>query len=180
MPPFDLIVACDPKRVIGRQGRLPWRLPKDMAWLNARTAGRACLVGRKTYEAWPSLGLQERLPIVISRNLTRLPARPGTPALLAASPEQALEYGAQSGREIMVCGGVSVFESLLPRCRRLYLTRVGRCFEGDTYFPDWTVLRWRLLEAREEQDGEVPLRFEILEREGVSINLRERAGTETA
>ena len=38
-------------------------------------------------------------------------------------------------RDIYICGGAQLYVEALPRCTDLYLTRVKRVVEGDTFFP---------------------------------------------
>ncbi len=76
---FSLIVAMSRTGVIGRQGGLPWRLPRDLKQFRHLTLGKPIIMGRKTYE---SLGrpLPERTNIVLTRQADfpggGLPGRP--------------------------------------------------------------------------------------------------------
>ena len=56
--------------------------------------------------------------------------------------ETALEACANHA-EVMVMGGASLYEELLPRAARIYLTRVEAEVDGDTWFP---AVRHRRLE----------------------------------
>ena len=38
-------------RVIGDQGKIPWRLPEDFRWFKHKTMGATLIMGRKTREA---------------------------------------------------------------------------------------------------------------------------------
>src|SRR5690242_17907171 len=64
---LSLIAAMSSNRVIGRENRLPWRLPEDLKRFRQLTSGCPVIMGRKTFE---SIGkpLPDRLNIVISRN----------------------------------------------------------------------------------------------------------------
>ena len=56
-----------PRRVIGRDGGLPWHLPADLAFFKKTTTGHPIVMGRKTYE---SIGrpLPNRRNIVLTRD----------------------------------------------------------------------------------------------------------------
>jgi len=127
----SFVVAMSRDLVIGRDGALPWRLPRDLKHFRKLTWGKPIVMGRKTYE---SLGraLPGRLNIVLSRG-----AFPHVAEVRAArSVEDAMEHARAVGAdEVMVIGGGQVYEAFRPLCSRIHLTRVEGDFQGDTYFP---------------------------------------------
>ena len=50
---LNLIVACAENRVIGRDRRLPWRIPEDLQFFHDQTAGQTVVLGRVCFETWP-------------------------------------------------------------------------------------------------------------------------------
>ncbi|MDG3002740.1 dihydrofolate reductase [Paludisphaera mucosa] len=151
----SLVVATTRDRVIGYEGHLPWRLPRDLKLFRRLTMGKPIIMGRKTYE---SLGraLPGRTNIVLSRG--SLPHPPEVQ--VARSVEEALELARLTGSdEAAVIGGGQVYEAFLPLCSTIHLTLVEGAFEGDTYFPfDLTGSSgWRLEhEERWEADASNP------------------------
>ena len=65
---LHLQVACAENRVIGREGRLPWRIPEDLQFFHDQTAGQTVVLGRVCFETWPRELLDGRQPVVITRN----------------------------------------------------------------------------------------------------------------
>lgn len=65
MPQFILIAAMADNRIIGKDGKLPWNNPEDLANFKRLTTGGTIVMGRKTYE---SIGrpLPNRRNIVLS------------------------------------------------------------------------------------------------------------------
>lgn len=65
MPQFILIAAMADNRIIGKDGKLPWNNPEDLANFKRLTMGGTIVMGRKTYE---SIGrpLPNRRNIVLS------------------------------------------------------------------------------------------------------------------
>jgi dihydrofolate reductase len=51
---IQLVVARARNGVIGRDGRLPWHLPADLARFKRLTLGTAMIMGRKTFESLPA------------------------------------------------------------------------------------------------------------------------------
>ncbi|MBI5381606.1 MAG: dihydrofolate reductase [Opitutae bacterium] len=158
--PLNLVVACAENRVMGRAGRLPWRIPEDLAWFHEHTRGQTVVLGRICYETWPRVDLDGRQPIV----LTSRPeiARPGT--RVAHSVPEALAIAETLPGEILVCGGQRIFEETLPLATRLYLTLVHAEVPGDVYFPEWRHLPWREISRRESRDASYRYTFFVLER----------------
>ena len=70
VPIVSLLVAVAANGVIGRDNRIPWHLPEDLAYFKRLTLGHPVVMGRKTYESiLASLGkpLPGRTNIVVTR-----------------------------------------------------------------------------------------------------------------
>lgn len=82
---ITIIVAMTPRRVIGKDGRIPWHLPEDLRHFKQTTTGHAIIMGRKTFE---SIGrpLPNRRNFVITRDPNRVQT-----VLRAAAPGSAGE-----------------------------------------------------------------------------------------
>ncbi len=159
---LHLIVACAENRVIGRGGRLPWRIPEDFALFERTTAGQVCVLGRVCFEAWPRATLDGRRPVVVTRNssLTRDRVRVG------ASLAGALALSETLPGESFVCGGQRIYEETLSLARpmRLHLTLVHAEVPGDTFVPEWRQLAWREITRRESADANFRYTFFTLEK----------------
>lgn len=148
-------------RVIGRENRLPWRLPADLRRFKSVTMGKPVIMGRKTYE---SIGkpLPGRSNIVVTRD----PDYRAPGCQVVHSLEQALEAGAGHA-EVMVIGGAELYRQALGRAQRMYLTLVRAEVEGDTLFPDIEPQQWRELEReshRADEKNQYDYDFVILQR----------------
>jgi len=134
---ISLIAAMAENHVIGRNNQLPWRLPADLKRFKALTMGKPIVMGRKT---WESLGrpLPGRTNIVITRDI----GYQAEGCVVVHSIDQALEVAAGSD-EVMVIGGEKLYQQVLDRADRLYLTLVKSDVEGDTWFPEFDLTQWR-------------------------------------
>ena len=151
-----LIAALARNHAIGFRGKLPWHLPSDLAHFQQTTLGRPVLMGRKTYE---SIGrpLPGRENIVVSRD----PAFDAAGCRVAGSLEKGLALAAPAER-VLVIGGASLYEQLLPRADRLYLTFVDAEIEGDAFFPKLDFTRFELVsETLHARDDRHPFAFRI-------------------
>ncbi len=143
---FDIVVATDLSRGIGKGGTLPWKLSGDLKYFRELTTkvqspGRrnAVVMGRKTWESIPEKfrPLRDRVNVVLTRDRNYdLPEG----VLRAASIDEALST--ENGLSIESCfviGGGEVYANALqhPSCKLIYLTQVRETFDCDTYFPSY-------------------------------------------
>jgi dihydrofolate reductase len=154
--------------VIGRDGKLPWRLKTDLANFRAVTMGKPVIMGRKTWESLPKKPLVGRTNIVLSRDGSFEPK--GAVVCeefieaVAIGREQAEEDGA---REVCVIGGASLFELALAKAGRIYLTDIDADIEGDVILPPIDESRWTEVSATAYpagEDDEYPFTIRVLER----------------
>lgn len=136
MTKLSFIAAMDRNRLIGNNNQLPWHLPADFAHFKAITMGKPVLMGRKTYE---SIGkpLPGRQNIV----LTHSPDLRIEGIDVVNSIDSALAIVAEEN-EIMVIGGSTIYQMLLPQADCMYLTFVDAEFEGDAWFPPFDESQW--------------------------------------
>ena len=144
-PQISLIAAMAENRVIGRENRLPWRLPADLQHFKALTLGKPIIMGRKTWESLPGL-LPQRPHIVVTHD----PQYRAEGCTVVNSIEAALE-AAGDVPEVMIVGGAAFYEQMLSRANRLYLTLVHAQVEGDAFFPDYDETAWH--EGSRERHG---------------------------
>lgn len=161
-PRISLVAAMAQNRGIGRDNRLPWRLPADLRHFRRLTTGGVVIMGRKTFE---SLGrpLPERRSIIISGN----PGfRPPAPCLVVDSWASALA-AARTSVEVFVIGGASLYAQTIGLADRMYLTLIHTNVEADAYFPEFTSdTWWESSRADHPADGEnvYPYSFLTLDR----------------
>ena len=160
---ISLIVAMDRNRLIGNNNQLPWHLPADLAHFKQVTMGKPIIMGRKTYE---SIGrpLPGRTNIV----LTRDQGYQADGIVLSGSLKKAIDRAASEGaEEVMIIGGSNIYEQALDLSGRLYLTLVDAEFEGDAWFPEIDMEKWREFSSEAHSADEknpVDYRFMIFEK----------------
>ncbi len=161
---MTIVVARARNGVIGRDNRLPWRLPEDLAHFKATTMGRALIMGRRTFE---SIGraLPGRRTIVVTRDAAWSHAgceRAGSLAeavALAAAPGPDPAIGTD---EAMVVGGAQIYREAMPLADRIVLTEIDEDFDGDARFPAPDPVAWE--ESRRRQEvSKSGLRYSIVE-----------------
>jgi dihydrofolate reductase len=160
---ISLIAAMARNRVIGRDNRLPWRLPPDLKRFKELTMGHTLLLGRKTFE---SIGrpLPGRTMLVVSRQTGYSPDG----VQVAHSVEEALDRAREAGEsELFVAGGAEIYRQTLPVADRLHLTRIEEDFSGDVCFPEYDESQWTLVDREDHgPTEEIPFAwsFEVWDR----------------
>jgi dihydrofolate reductase len=138
-PLYRLIVATNQDNIIGitdpngRQ-RIPWTNKIDMMRFREKTMGSILIMGRKTFESLPVRPLPGRMHIVITRTPSKYDEKFSDNDAVFFSRLEKLEETIKSilndgencvnGKPIFVCGGEEIYRELLPRCDKLYITRI--------------------------------------------------------
>jgi dihydrofolate reductase len=147
------VAAVAENGVIGREGRLPWRLKSEVAHFRRCTMGKPVIMGRKTYL---SIGkpLAGRTNIVMSRDpgftAPGAIATGSLEAALAVARGDALRRGVG---EIVVIGGSDLYRQTLPAADRLVITRVPLQAQGDATFPVIDPHIWKEMSRSEHPAG---------------------------
>ena len=153
-----MVVAIGDDGAIGKDGKVPWRIPEDLKHFKSVTMGHAIIMGRKT---WDEVGrpLPGRRNLVVSR-------QPGL-ALEGAEVFATLDAAIAAARthrrrSPTIIGGSTIYEAAMPLATRIHLTEVHRDVEADTFFPPFDRSVWREVERRRaETEG---VEFVTLER----------------
>lgn len=122
---MKLITIVDENWGVGFQGKQPFVIPNDRKRFRLYTMGNKLICGRRTYDVMGPLGGRE-LYVLTSGEIE--PAE-GVHAVhwLSDLPR---------GSDVMVIGGGSLFEQLLPECTLAYITKVLHTAECDSYCPN--------------------------------------------
>ena len=136
---MNAIVGVDKFWAIGKNGQLLIRSEYDLAHFKEMTVGNVIIYGRKTLETFRDC---KPLPNRTNIILTRDPNFAVEGAIIVHDLDELdvklAEIQAEQPRvQIFVCGGASIYEQLLPRCKYAYVTHFDAAIEGaDAFFPN--------------------------------------------
>lgn len=125
---ISMIVAVGKNGVIGKDNKLPWKLPADLAYFKKVTWGSTVIMGRKTFE---SIG--KPLPGRDNVILTRDPDYRQEGCRVVHSASGAVQLA--EGKEAFIIGGAAVYTEFIPYAEKLYITYIDQEFDGDAFFP---------------------------------------------
>ena len=142
-----LVAYTKNKRVIGAQGKIPWKLSSERNRFKEICKNKYVIMGRKSFEE-----IGKPLPyctlVIVSherifKNLKTCP-----------SLDAAIEFcKAQGQEEILVAGGATIYEQALPYADKIYATEIDADFDGDTFFPALDDSWHGTVEETHEEDG---------------------------
>ncbi len=136
-PVISMIVAMAKNRLIGQDNQMPWHLPDDLKYFKAQTLNKPIIMGRKTFESIGAKPLPKRRNIVITRDKQFQ----ADGVEIFHDLKHALN-ALQTCDEIMIIGGAQIYQQMLDKAHRLYITEVAIELEGDAYFPQWNQQVW--------------------------------------
>ncbi len=136
---ISMIVAMGDNNAIGKGNDLLWHLPDDFKHFKSVTMGKPILMGRKTYQ---SIGkpLPGRENIVVTGDV--MFAVEGV--TVVGSIDAALQASKQYD-EVMIIGGASFYQQMLPMTDKLYVTHVHHSFDADAFFPEIALNEWHVV-----------------------------------
>ena len=144
-----LVAYTKNKRVIGAQGKIPWKLSSERNRFKAICSGKYVIMGRKSYdEIGHPLSYCEL--VIVSGDPSRAS---GTPRF-CNSLEDAINYCKSKGQEeILIAGGGTIYEQALPYADKIYATEIDADFEGDVFFPELGYEWSGTVEETHEENG---------------------------
>ena len=128
---ISIIVAVAKGGAIGKEGKMPWKIPGEQRQFKDLTTGHVVIMGRTSYE---EIGhpLPERTNIVVSK--TKVFS--GENLYTVKSLKEAIERAGQE--EIFIAGGAEIFQEALPFADKIYMTYVDmEVPDADRFFPDF-------------------------------------------
>ncbi|MDZ7741271.1 MAG: dihydrofolate reductase [Bacteroidota bacterium] len=149
MKKISIIVAIAANNAIGKDNQLLWHISNDLKRFKRITQGHPVIMGKKTFESLPKAPLPNRINIVI----TDVPGETFEGCTTVYSIEEALEH-CNKQEESFIIGGGSIYKQFMPHANKLYITRVNRNFEADTFFPEVDKNEWKLIEQEDVKDDQ--------------------------
>ena len=125
---------------------------KPFKWLSVNLApltGGFVIVDNPKLRASNGQPLKNRTNIVLTSN----PDYKVKDAVIVHSKEELLKTLEQYDSEnIYIIGGESIYRMMLPYCDTVFVTKIDRAFQADTFFPNLDEMEeWQMTEEGEEQ-----------------------------
>lgn len=160
---MNLIVAVTRDYAIGKDNKLLFHLPADLAYFKEKTLGKVVIMGEKTYLSLPKRPLPKRINIVLSDNLNFV-AKDAT--VVHTLKDLFLEIKKYDSEDVFVCGGASIYNLLMDYCSTAYITKVDAILPADTFIHKVEDHGFRLKSASTPQtENGLTFSFQVFEKE---------------
>ena len=159
---LSIIVAiAASNNAIGKDNSLLWHISEDLKRFKEITSGHKILMGRKTFESLPGI-LPNREHIILTRDKNF--NVDSDKVTIINNIEDAIKYYKDSNEEIFIIGGGEIYKEFLPLANKLYLTKVYKDFDADTFFPQINLDEWKVIHTSETKiDEKSGLNFEFID-----------------
>lgn len=157
---INIIVCKNNFDYIGKDNKMLYHIPKDLAFFKRKTVNHVIIMGRKTFESLPGL-LPNREHWVITRDTSFNKARSFN------SIDDVLE-AIDPNVDYYIIGGGEIYKQFMPYADCLYITEVDDFKVGDVRFPSIDLTKWSLSVSRTDVDekSNLTLRFKKYLRKG--------------
>lgn len=157
---INMIVCKNNFDYIGKDNKMLYHIPKDLAFFKRKTVNHVIIMGRKTFESLPGL-LPNREHWVITRDTSFNKARSFN------SIDDVLE-AIDPNVDYYIIGGGEIYKQFIPYADCLYITEVDDFKVGDVRFPPIDMTKWSLSVLRTDIDekSNLTLRFKKYLRKG--------------
>ena len=152
-----MIVCVDSNNGISSKGKIPWHVSEDMKHFRCLTDGGIVVMGRKTFE---TIGkpLMNRDNFILSRSgitfyNTLYSEKYPNGYSMTIHGQQFSDDLIKSiprlvDKTVWVIGGKQIYDSLLPLCNEIHLTRLDQSYGCDLFLdnlPSWNIIHESML-----------------------------------
>lgn len=139
---LSIIVATAENNAIGKDNKLLWHISDDLKRFKSITSGHKIFMGRKTFESLPGI-LPNRPHLVLTRDKDF--SVDSDKVTIVNDLENFINEYKNSNEEVFIIGGGEIYKALLPHADRIFLTKVKKSFDADTFFPQINLNEWELI-----------------------------------
>lgn len=159
-----LIAAMDLNNAIGKNGGLPWHIPKDFNWFKEQTLNQTILMGRKCYEDIIKYSKGKPLPNRTNIILTSQQIETHPDFKIISSIEQLYRDYSHLDK-IFIIGGSQIYNQFIDKADTLILTKINTVIDkADTFFPPFNASCFEQTFLKEDFDDNYSFTFEIYEK----------------
>lgn len=144
---ISLIWAMSEKWLIGKENKIPWHVKEDLLYYKEKTKGQTVLMGENTYDSLKGYYKTKPLPygkIFVASLSDRLFDD-------AIKVSDVVSFLANNEEDLFVVGGASIYKLSLPYADKLYISIIKGDYDGDTYFPSFSLDDYLLVSSNETE-----------------------------
>lgn len=142
---LSIVVAISENNVIGKNNKLLWHIPEDMKRFKELTTGHTIIMGRKTFESIGKV-LPDRRHIILTRDSEYVVNNENVEIV---NDINELDSYIDETEENFIIGGAIIYNQLIKRANKVYMTKIHKVFDGDAYFPKLSETEWKEVERKQ-------------------------------
>lgn len=141
---INLIWAMDENWLVGKDNKLPWRIEEDLKHFKRITYNKNVLMGHCTYLSMKDYYGNRPFPFkdIYVANLDDYHYND------AVRVRDVNVFLDRYKKEVFVIGGSTIYGIALPYANNLYITFILDNYVGDTYFPNFDLSKFRLVDYK--------------------------------
>ena len=144
-----IIAAMAKNRVIGKDNKIPWYIKDDFKHFKELTLNNPIIMGKNTFLSLPKKPLPKRENIVLTFSKYSFSYDNIT---IKNSIKDAFEYCKNKNYpKIYIIGGASIYKQSIDLVDKIELTVIDKDYEGDTYFPEFDLNKWKLIKEEKNK-----------------------------
>lgn len=129
--PISIIVAFTHKTFgIGKDGKLPWDIPEDLANFAKVTRNKTVIFGKNTYLSIP----EDKRPLKNRKNIVVSTSHRDNKLTVMNISDCEAYIEANPSEEIFICGGEELYKHYAKKAEYIYATIIEKEYDCDKYF----------------------------------------------
>ena len=169
---YNIIVACDNNRGIGKNNTIPWYFSEDLKYFSKVTKGNnnnAIIMGKNT---WNSLTkpLLRRDNLILSTTLDITKNTPKNNYIKTFRTLKELDLFCvnQNYSTVWVIGGGQIYNDFLnnnkiDKIDKIYATLINNNYDCDVFFPKLDESKWKIIKQDDKQENNINISYIIYE-----------------
>jgi dihydrofolate reductase len=170
---YNIIVAFDNNRGIGKNNTIPWYFSEDLKYFSKITKGtnnnNAIIMGKNT---WTSLTkpLLKRDNLILSTTLDITNNSPKNNYIKTFRTLEELELFCinQNYTNVWIIGGGQIYNDFLnnniDKINKIYATIINNDYNCDVFFPKLDALQWKIIKREDKIENNTMISYIIYEK----------------
>ena len=140
---MQAIASMTNERVIGNDGKIPWKVASDLKWFRSFTLGKTIIVGSNTFESLPPLPdrtvfFLRRLKMESQCQASPFSHYVGKNGCTGRRISDYMQIISHPEREqFVIAGGSQIYCLFLAWIDEFYVTHINGKYDGDTKMPEF-------------------------------------------
>lgn len=156
---LSIIVAVGKNLEIGKNNQLLWHISNDLKNFKNLTLGHTVVMGENTWNSLPKKPLPNRKNLVLSYQTDKL-----LEGAIVFNNIDDLIDSVEHEEKVFIIGGAMIYKQFIDIVDTIFITRVDKEFDADTFFPEMPDDIWNLTSGNNwlhDDESNLDYSFEI-------------------